>query len=427
MAKSSDITLQFGAGVVNRRAPTKLPPGAVVAADNVDIGEDGVVSRREGFSQVIALPGAHSLWSAKELMFGLVGDASTLYGVEGASSTTPLVNNITGAQIGYAVTPLGVYWSNGDQCGRIGYDMTAGPWGVETPPGFFLTAGFTGGLDAGTYGVSLAFASASSEEGGATSTQFVDVPQGGSIQVNGISAARNAETSEVRVYVTSANSTELFYAGAVPAGAVSYTVGASIRGRQLGRTQYCLPFPAVKFPLLRKGRLFGAIGNRLVWSEPMYYGLYNPAHNFVRLHAEPITTLAAPESQAFVFYIGTETHTYVLRGESIETASLTIASNVGVIPGSMAYLDPDILHEDTVTVPSPVWVDKRGVPMIGTEGGLVPLSDKFVYPIFDSAAAFFAQNDSSNRYFVAGRGGRASGMAMSDRVVARSYDMGGGP
>lgn len=427
MAKPTDIPVQFGVGVVNRKAPTKLPPGGAVAADNVDIAEDGVVSRREGFSQALALPGAHSLWSAKELMFGLVGDASALYGIEGGTSATSLVTGVSGAQIGYAVTPLGVYWSNGEQCGRIGYDMTARPWGVEAAPDFFLTAATTGGLDAGRYGVSLAFASDTSEEGGASPTQFVDVPQGGAIQVNGISAPQRADTDEVRAYVTDANGTELFYAGAAPAGASGYTIGAGVRRRQLGRTQYCLPFPAVKFPLLRKGRLFGALGSQVVWSEPLYYGLYNPAQNFARLHNESITMLASPESQAFVFYIGTETHTYVLRGESIETASLSVASNVGVIPGSMAYLEPDILHEDTVAVPSPVWVDKRGVPMIGAEGSLVPLSDKFVYPIFDSAAAFFAQNDSASRYFVAGRGGRASGMAVADTVVARSYDVGGGP
>lgn len=426
MAKAPDIALQFGAGVVNRRAPTKLPAGGLVAADNVDIDDDAVVSRREGFSLALPLTGAHSLWGAPDLMFGLAADATQLYCVEGATSATPLVQGLSGAAVGYVVTPLGVYWSNGSRCGRVGFDAMARPWGVEPPPTFQVAALDTGGLDAGRYGVALAFAAASAEEGGASATQLVDVPPGGGIAVGSIAPALDADTSEVRAYVTSANGTELRYAGAAPASVNSYVIGAGMRGRQLGRTQYCLPFPPVRFPLLRKGHLFGAVDNRVIWSEPLYYGLYNPAQNFVSLRGEPIVMLAAPESAALVLYIGTRTHTYVLRGDSIDNVALTVAANVGVVPGSMVYLEPDVLKEEAVTVPTPIWVDQRGVPMLGTEGGLLPASDKFVYPIFDQAAAFFTSHGDGDRYLVAGRGGRPSGMAVADTVVARVYDVGGG-
>ena len=421
------LPLNFGRGVANRIAVTKLPNGFVLGADNVDFSDSGVPSRREGFTALATLAGAHSFCTPKDVQFGLVADATTLYSVHADGSLKPLVTGLDGSDVHYKQTPLGVYWSNGDRCGKIAADESAHAWGVELVPSFGLAALDTGGLEAGTYGVALAFANAALEEGGATATQFIDVVDGGGIQVGGIPVPQDTDTSEVRVYVTTANGTELQYAGSAPAGASSYTIGAGRRGRQLGRTQFCLPFPPVLFPQLKAGRLVGAQGTYFIWSEPLYYGLYNPVKNFIRLHGEPITMVAVPDSESFVVYLGTDTHTYVLRGDSIDTARISIASHIGVIPGSMAVVQPDALGLDFVTQPVPVWVDQRGVPTVGAVESMVPLSDKFVYPLFDSASAFFSQREGMSRYIVSGRGGAVPGLAISDRIVATTYDMGGGP
>lgn len=421
------VPLRVAAGVANRIAPTKLGRGFVVGADNVDFSDSGTTSRRQGFTQLAALAGAHSLWTSKDMPFGLVSAGGALYSVRADGTLNSLVTGLGDGAIAYASTPLGVYWSNGAQCGRVATDESAYPWGVELVSSFGLLATAVGGLDAGRYGVALSFANTSMEEGGATATQFVDVAAGGGIQVIDIPAPQNVDTSEVRVYVTTANGTELQFAGSLAAGSSNYVIGAGRRGRQLGRTQFCAPFPSVMFPLLKAGRLLGAQGSYLLWTEPMYYGLYNPAKNFIRLHGEPITMVCAPESEEFVVYLGTDTHTYMLRGESIDTARISVASHVGVIPGSMAYLQPDVLGNEYISQPVPAWVDKRGVPMYGSLFGAQPLSDKFVYPLFESAAAFFTQTNGMSRYLVSGRGGATPGLAVSDRVVAKVNNMGGGP
>jgi hypothetical protein len=418
------VSLAFGQGVANRVAATKLPKGFVIGADNVDFSDSGVPSRRAGFTELAALAGAHSFCTPADVPFGLVADATTLYSVHLDGSLKALVTGLDGGSVHYQQTPLGVYWSNGDRCGKVAADETTHAWGVELVPSFGLVVLGTGGLEAGTYGVSLAFANVALEEGAATATQFIDVPDGGGIQVGGIPAPMDADTSEVRVYVTTANGTELQYAGSAPGGASSYVIDAGRRGRQLGATQFCVPYPPVLFPRLKAGRLIGAQGTYFVWSEPLYYGLFNPLKNFIRLHGEPITMVAVPDSESFVVYLGTDTHTYVLRGESIDTARVSIASHIGVIPGSMTVIQPDALGLDFVTQPVPVWVDKRGVPMVGAVESMVPLSDKFVYPLFDSASAFFSQREGMSRYIVSGRGGAAPGLAVSDSVVAHVNVMG---
>lgn len=422
------LPLRIGNGVANRVAPTKLSPGYVIAADNVDFSDSETTMRREGFTQLAALSDAHSFWTSTELPFGLVCAQGQLYSVHPDGSLHSLVSGLNDGEVDYQQTPLGVYWSNGVACGRIGADESVHPWGVELVPSFGLAPLAAGGLDAGRYGVALAFASASMEEGAATPTQFVDVSAGGGIQVSGIPAPQNAGTAELRMYVTAANGTELLFAGAAVAGTANYAIGAGRRGRALGRTQFCAPFPAVQHPMLAKGRLFGALGSQLIWTEPMYYGLYNPSKNFISLHGEPITMVCAPESEEFVVYLGTDMHTYVLRGGSIDDARISIASHVGVIPGSMTYMEPDVIGNPYVTQPVPVWVDKRGVPMMGTATffGMQALSEKFVYPLFDSAAACFSQSEGMSRYIVAGRGGAAPGLAVADRVVAKVNNMGGG-
>jgi hypothetical protein len=191
-------------------------------------------------------------------------------------------------------------------------------------------------------------------------------------------------------------------------------IGAGARTRVL-TTQFCEPFPPAAHLLAKAGRLFGALGKRLVWSEALYYGLWRPTFNGLTFPDE-ITMIAAPDTAQFLLYVATRKKVYVLSGDRIESVSMNVACAAGAQPGSMVMAPAEVLHMDGVNAPIPLWAGTDGVPYAGMLSGVVPLSDNFVYPIYDQAAASFVQKGGLSRYIVSGRGGRTSDLAMGDAI-----------
>lgn len=415
--------LSFARGVDNRNHVTALADGHVRAADNVDIDARGVGRTREGYTRVTALAGAHSLWTDELLTFALVADATTLYRLDTDGTLTSLLTGLNGGALSYAVVAGKVRWSNGVQTGQVALDGEVQPLGVSTPlPSYGAQAVANGGLAAGRYGVTMTFADARREEGGAPETVYVDVPEGGGITVLDVPTDPDGRATEARIYATGANGVDLQYVASAAPGAASVLIGAHAPGRLL-TTQFCEPFPAATCLLARDGRLMGALDRDLVWSLPLYYGLTRPSQMSLRL-PDTIVMLAAPDVDGFLLYVGTRRKTYVLRGDSIETCTLKAANAAGVVPGSMTMIPAEALALDGVLVPTPVWVGTDGMPYAGTEGGVIPLSTHFAYPVYDRAAAIHVERGGLSRYIVAGQGGRASALAMSDYAEAEVIDAG---
>lgn len=431
--ESSDgrVHLSFAAGVDNRSHLTKLADGYVREADNVEIDARGIGRMRDGYQLAQALLGAHSLWTHPLLTFALVADAGALYRMGADGTLTALVHGLNGSRVSYAVIGQRVHWSNGVQTGAMDLSAMPMPWGMPTPaPSFGVAAVANGGLFAGRYGVTLTFGSAVREEGGAPDTVYVDVPEGGGIQISNVPTDASGTATEARVYVTPANGTELFYAGSAMPGASQFLVGAGSRTRVL-TTQFCEPFPAATHLLAKSGRLFGALGRQLVWSRPMYYGLWHPTMDSMLL-PDDITMIAAPDSSEFLLYVGTRKKVYLLmalrsmvsRGESLEKAELSVASAAGAIEGSMVMAPAEMLRMQGVLTAIPLWVGTDGVPYAGTIAGVVPMSSQFAYPVYDRAAAAVVQQNGLSRYIVSGRGGRTSGLAMTDSATATVIEAG---
>lgn len=414
--KDPRAMLSAGRGVDNRSHETRIDDGFVRVADNVDIDAHGIVRRRAGYppAALAALVGAHSLWAHPSLAFALVADGSTLYRLDASGTLAPVVAGIAGTDVSYALVGNRVRWSNGVETGQLDLTGLPAPLGAPTPaPSFQLVASPNGGMHAGTYGVTLTFLTAAGEEGGAPPTAFVEVVEGGGIVVNAVPNAPGVAVA--RAYVTDANGTDLFEAGTCTPGG-TLLLGAGTRGKPLA-TQFLDPFPPADYLLGKAGRLFGATGRYVVWSQAMYYGLWRPTHNRAAM-PDQVTMLAAPDIDRTLLYVGTRSKTYRLEGESIDTAMLSIVGSAGVVPGSMMMLPPEALRLDNVLSSVPVWVGTDGVPYAGTTLGIVPLSQKFAFPIYDRAATGFVQQDGQSRYIVSGRGGRTSGLTMQDHVIA---------
>jgi hypothetical protein len=421
MAKNDEQTLRFGGGVANRMAETKVPPGYARKAQDVDISNDGVVGRRDGFTMFAPLAGAHSVWSEESIDFALVAARANLYRLSQSATLTSIAANLSGADVHYCMTPNGAYWSDGAVSGGVDPLGDTFPWGVETPRAVTVSE-VAGSLAAGTYAVTATYASARGE-GGAPRSRFITLDAPGGIQV-AVSAAIDSGVDEARVYITTTNGQELQFAASCAPGA-SVVIGNTPRGRAL-RTQYLTPLPPLRYPMLAKGRLFGAVDRFLMWSEPLYYGLTNPTKNYAAFRGQTITMLAFSDEPGFCVYIGTDRYTYRYAGETLESAMPNIIAHCGVVPGSMARVAPDALGLQGVNAWVPAWVDARGVPWAGLAGGAQQLHDKFAYPQLSKAAAAFDQRDGNSRWIVSGRGSAPSKLAFGDYVTAKVIDAGGG-
>lgn len=438
MAQINDSQLErlsFVKGVDNRSRETKVGNKAARWADNVDIDEDGVVATREGYALFASLLNAHSLWTHEPFapMYAFVADSSKLYRLDSDGALTALVTGLTGGDIYYVAIGNRCFWSNGYNSGIIklsnwvlplGLQML--PWGVETPvfSQYTVTAVSTGGLDAGKYGVTVTYSNAQGEESGAPEPVWIDVAQGGGIQITPVPSPIETGPTEANFYRTGCNSPDFLLAQTVAPGTASVILGAQLLGKQLV-TMKRQPFPAAKFLCAKQGRIFGAVDRMLVWTDAMYYGVYHPSNNYIAF-PDPITMIAAPEGDAFTLYVGTTRNVFMLVGTSITECRQVKTSFQGVIPGSMAMIPPEVSKLEGVVKPVPFWIGGDGVPWVGTEGGISQLSDIFAYPVYAKANAGFIASNGYNRYIVSGQGARPSDLAVTDTAVATVYNNGGG-
>ena len=414
-ALANQVHLRFAAGVDNRTKASQLEPGYALAIANIDIDKNGVLRRREGQPLAAPLVGAHSIKAFESFPYALVADANSLYLLDGSLQPTAIRAGLNGSAVHYAQLGSTVFWSNSVQTGIVRSDGSSHDWGIESPlPTFTAAPAAAGGLFAGRYAVTATFANAAGEEGGAPEPVYVDVPEGGGILVGGIPRPASTEPTVMRLYRTEANSPDLLFAQTISINSVQWLLGAQMLGRPL-TTLLKSPMPAAKWLLAKAGRIFGVVDTRVVWSDPLYYGLTDLANNYLRFPLPP-TMLAAPDLATFIVYVATREKVYRLDGDSIATASKSEANSKGAIPGSMVMVPPDAIQLDRVEAPVPVWVGADGIPYAGTGFGVVALSNKFVYPVYEEAAAIFAQRNGANRWLVGGKGGKRSGLAMSDQL-----------
>lgn len=416
--EDGDKSIRFGRGVDNRSECNRLEPGYARFVDNVDISREGVLTPRDGSTLKTALVGAHSLRAFEHFQYALVGDAHAIYRMDTNFNLVQLAAGLSGKVVYYEQLGNKVFWSNGSANGIVNPDGTTAPWGIETPlPSFVATATQAGGMYAGRYGLTLTFESASGEESGAPEPVFVDVPDGGGIQITGLSAASTSAPQRIRFYCTQPNGTDLLFSQTAPASATEWTLGAQMLGRPL-TTLLKDPMPPATHLLAKSGCIFGALDNLLVWTDPLYYGVTDLSNNYLPFSSS-IRMIAAPESVRFILYVSDGEQVHRLEGGSINTASRVTVQTKGCVPGSMVMVPADALNLENVFKPVPVWIGGEGIPYAGTEEGVVPLHDKFVYPLYDNASSMFLRHNGSNRYLVSGQGGHTSALAMSDCAEIR--------
>ncbi len=370
MAKVDPIEIPLGGGLDNRSYETKLPAGSLREAENVDIGHDGRVRRRDGYT--LSTSGVcHSLWSHEALNYALLVKDGKLCRMEQDATLTELTS-ILANKLSYAYHAGQVYYCSPLEAGRVDADGAAATfWGLPDPDAPAVTALASGGLEAGEYQVGITYVSSTGIESGCPFVSLVDVADGGGLQVTLPTSVANV--SNIHIYVSQVNGSILYRAATAPMGIAQWNIGVGQRKVQL-KTQFMRRPPGGSIVRSYLGRLYVASGNVIYFTEAMNPHVYHPMEGFFQF-AEDITLMEPVENGIYVAYGG---RTVWLNGDDPKDMSKTLISNYGAVQGTSAWLPGGTFSSDSDPAPRPsvCWWDTNGVLQVGRPGGrLVPQTD----------------------------------------------------
>ena len=333
---------------------------------NADVTDGGVLQARGGYALTKALTNCHSL-AGEEMGLSVmlcVADgitwAQALYRVEGDVATE--LCEVTGlcAQVNYAEINNVIYASN--PYWKATYDLLTGTmrsWGIPLPPTPEIAL-VAGDLPPGAY--SLCYTNVVGKrlggngplvnirwEGGQQGIQLTNLPSG------------------ALCWITQPNGEKLFLAP-VSGGVVS------------AQSPYMSPLPSfmVQPPpgfahlIYTFGRIWGARGKQVFYSDPNQYEWFRPA-NFLPF-LEDVVLLAPTTGGIFVNSLK---NTWFLDGTDPAKMESRRTGN-GAIPGtlSMVQVPANIaggaatndLFAQLSKMPTPVWMSPTGF-VVGTHGG----------------------------------------------------------
>ena len=404
------VQMRFPKGVDQVSPETALLPGAARRIVNLDVhqgavGQDGPVggrlSSRSQVKLAVAGTNVHSLWSGTDGTFYV--DSGALKTLNSDMAATQVRAGVGDSEMFYVDIAGTTYYSNGAITGSYahGVDKT---WGLPVPAAPVLTTTGYGGLTAGNYMVAYTTMDADGYESGASPTSIISVTTGGGIVLNTITTAADHKT---RVYVSPANGENLYWVQDSWPGQTTAYVGAHTPGKMLS-VMHMSPMEPCTHLETYNGRIYGVVGNALVATQAMNYGLTRPATDFVMFPAEPTMVKSVVDG----LYVGTQHDVVFLAGDDLPLFKQKQADALPPIPGSALVVDGGLFGEPGRGI---VWLTRRGW-VFGSTGGRVKrlTESQMSLPSYDRAAALYREHDGMRQVmtFVKG-GGEAAGASDS--------------
>lgn len=366
-----------------------LTKGAVRKAVNVAIHDNGSFDRRPGFSRIVTLADAHSLWRSPAQTRVMVAADNTLYGIDvGAAATGALFVGIDpGSPIEYTEIGPDVYFVDGSIVRRISPDGTVRRPGVAAlgteRPTLTETAG---GLDPGRYGVAYSLLSDTGEESGLSDTEWIDVTTGGIALANIVDAD---DVAKLNVYVTPPGGGELYLHRTLTWASSSSITDQTRTEKATG--QYLSPMPGGDYVRYYRGRLYVVAGSWVWVSEPLRYGLTSVTGGYFTF-GRTITMFEPVETGIFV---GLRERILFLRGPGPENFEQIPLTDRGAIAHTGTRVAADFFSPELVPerrFPVATWLSERGMAIGLADGSLVlPQADR-ISLVADRGRALFMQH-----------------------------------
>ena len=383
-------------GMNNVAREDSVPRDQLRLAQDVDFYPTGKVRSRPGRVKKVSLAGASNFWS--DGIYALVQADATLYRYIPDATLLTLYNGFAvDSYNAYCSVNRFIYASDGRKALRIDtFDNSVQPWGIRAPGSPPLVANGVGGWDAGTYQVTLTYTTAEGEESGAPLASTVTVAEGGGMLVS-LPPPTESHVASISIYVSRPGGETLYYYGAVPVGTTQVQLYKQNLGKQLD-TFGLVQFPACDFAGLTMGRLFGvpsANPNTVIWSEPGYYGQYQPAKNYVATNYA--VDLMAPTSlgaKAEGVFVASGERTYFQGGNQPGDFTNNEVYMAGAVRGSLVYVPGSYIQmQGMPQSPVPIWIATNGTICLGMPSGTVlPLTEgRFAAAVGVRASAVFRE------------------------------------
>ena len=317
----------FVKGVNNMADEASLGPDELREALNIDIDQAGGASSREGYSEVMMGTNTHSLVSwGGALLFVEDGVLTRFDPV--SSVKTPLVTGMDqNRYVSYQRVRNELFWSNGEQSGRLSLIFESKPLAVPRPPVQpTLSELGSGYMPAGKYQIAITYVDADGEESGTGLASEISCD--GGISLSGIPAPGAGYF--VRIYATPPNGDQFFEQAQLPNGVSTFSLYAfSDQGMTL-ETQHTRPIPPGQIVRHGFGRVWVARDNVLMFSCPVSPGIYRPADDYF-MFRKRITVM---EPIADGIWICTPDETFFIQGASPEQMAVQLVGPHGGLEGT---------------------------------------------------------------------------------------------
>lgn len=339
-------------GMDNRRADFDLPVDVLRDAVNVDVHSSGQVKMRRGIVQVIPDANAHSVYSdGKRLVWATpntlkMADANM-------DKITLLTDSRLANPLSYTLVNGEIYFSNEQINGKINALGAYEKWGIVPPSTQPTLSAVTGPY---LFQVVVAFVTLSGEESGSGLPVQVMTTDPATIIVSNIPQSSDSRVVATRIYVTGPDGDVYFRNQDVPTGITNEILYGPFDNGMFLKNQFNANPPPGQLIEKHKGWIFIAIGNLLIHTDALRYGIYEDTASFF-MFPERLTLLKAVPDGVYV----SADKTYFLPNAGTEDVQQIPVLPYRAIEGAACHLPNS---EDVA------WMSERGL-VRGSAGGQV--------------------------------------------------------
>jgi hypothetical protein len=359
------VTYEAFTGLRNEVTPERFGPEDLSYANNVDLDKTGRLSRRTGYTSVLA--GAmHSLWADDQQQICLFAQGNQLKSLSATYSAVPVATlQGVGNPVSYERVSDRVYYSNGVDTGILENGVVRS-WGMAVPslPGAAATVG---AMPAGTYQYVMTYVRADGQESGASLAGLITVPD-----VSGVAFAlpvpADPGVASKILYLSTPDGEVLYLAALLSAATTQYTYTGDTAELNLPLvTQFMGRAPAGQLIAFYRGRMFVAVGDTLYWSAGFGYEQFD-LREYLQLDGR--ITLLAPMTDKEItenarssgFFVGTDRSCGVLVGSDPKDFQYVPKIAYGAISGALDYVDGSLFGDDASGGRAlPMWLSTQGI------------------------------------------------------------------
>ncbi len=204
----------------------------------------------------------------------------------------------------------------------------------------------------------------------------------------------------------------LFLQGTIPNAQTTYTISAVQHDAFPLTTQFLSPPPAGDFIGYWKGWMLVAKDNVLYPSEPYAPELFD-LRKAVRF-LDRITMVAPLNNKTDSCWIGTGSQVIWLGGDVPDKWVYNPVADYGVIPGTLAYADGELLAEASRGNTVAMFATTRGLCVAHSDGAFRNLTeDRYAYPSMDRGASIVRRHRGIAQFLTT-----LEGIAVAGNVAA---------